>query len=206
MILTNKIDIISAGLAQLGQNRVQTDADPSRGNQIAQSMWDIVRRSRLASHPWRFAIREQLLTPINDPQDFENVSDFAYMFERPADALLIWGLSSRGAFRTYATQIGAREVNPYLVYIADIEAPALFAPFAEAMMYEVAAAAAIPLTSSVNKATHFQGLAARAWKNARLKDSMQGWAVSIPLDVILSQWPSARGGDGGSIDSALLVG
>lgn len=193
MILTSKVSIISAALVHLGENPIAADSDDSRGNRAAQAVYDIIRRSKLASHPWRFALKQQTLTPIADETDPES-TEFENMYQRPADALLIWGLTSQRKFRTYATQIGANDDDPKLIYIADVDAPSLFAPFVEALMYEIAAACAVTVTQSVNKAQYYKGLAKEAWRGARLKDSQQGWPVEIPLDIILNSWPTPRGG------------
>lgn len=194
MILTSKVDIVSGGLALLGQSPISSNEDTGRANQACQRVWDIIRRSRLAAHPWRFAITEQALTPISDETDPESANDYDDFYSRPADALLIWGLQSMERYSVYNSQIGTNASDPYLIYVRDIDAPSLFTPFAEAMMYEMAFAAAITATDSVNKANFFRGLADKQWKMARLKDSQQGWPLTIPLDRLLAAWPTARGG------------
>ena len=105
----------------------------------------------------------------------------------------MWGLTDMMPFGLYGDQLHTDNDPASLLFIADVDAPKLFAPFAEALSLEIAAAVAITLTESLTKAQYFKGLAKDAWRVARNRDSLQAWTATIPLQRILNAWPTARG-------------
>lgn len=195
MIPPSKVEIISTALVQLGQRPIGSLEDTSQGAVAARNVYDVIRRSRLASFPWRFAMREVLLTPLPDEVTRANENDYTYAYSLPSSPapLLIWGLQNMAPFGLYGNQVHANQTSPNLIYIADIDCPSLSAPFAEALALDIAAAIAITITEQLSKAQYFKSLALDAWKVARRADSQQAWLVSLPIDRVMGLWPSARG-------------
>lgn len=194
MLLATKTQIISAALVHLGQRPINSLKDQGIGTVAAKDVYDIFRRSRLASHPWRFAMREVSLTALAEETTPYSESPYDLAYSLPGDQLLVWGLADQMPFGLYGDQLHTDSDPANLIYIADVDAPDLFAPFTEALVYEIASAVAITLSESLSKAEYFKRLAQTAWRVARNRDSMQAWTLPIPLQRILNAWPTARGG------------
>ncbi len=61
-----KIDLCSMALLKLGENPIQSLTDDSAAAKLSRTLFKSVMDSLIASHPWRFAIREIELTKNTD--------------------------------------------------------------------------------------------------------------------------------------------
>ena len=85
--MTSKLKIINAAMLVLGHNSVKDIGDDSPVAVIAASnLYDIYYPSILSSGYWRFAIKQQELAQINNPDSFEG---WNYAYQIPVDFIAI---------------------------------------------------------------------------------------------------------------------
>ena len=62
-IMLTKIDLCSMALLKLGEQPIQSFSDDTATAQLARTLFEPISDALIASHPWRFAIRQLDLMP-----------------------------------------------------------------------------------------------------------------------------------------------
>lgn len=193
MIPRSKTDIISAALVRLGESPVASIDEIRTSVRQAVALYDGIRHALLA-YPWRFALREQQLTPLPAETVPNVVTPYSNGFALPGipGVLLPWGLTSRVPFGIYGNQLWCDDDDAYLIFVADLDAPELPPHFAVALETALAAALAIPVTESASKAEYLERQAIRQLRIARAADAQSSWTFSVPLHELMTRWPTPR--------------
>lgn len=190
MIPRNKVSIVSAALVRLGEAPIASLDETRTAVRQANALYDGIRMNMLA-YPWRFALREEQLTPLADetPPNIDTL--YAHGYTMPADVILTWGLASRVPFGVYGSQIWCDDNDAWLIYVKDVD-NLMPSYFAMALEMALTAALAIPITESSTKAQHFDRLAALEMRKARAVDAQSAWSLSVPLHELVLRWPTVR--------------
>lgn len=193
MIPRSKTDIVSAALVRIGESPIASIDEIRTPVRQAVALYDGLRHS-LLSYPWRFALREQQLTPLPVEETPNTTTLYRYGYSLPGipGVLIPWGLSDRTPYGIYGRQLWCDSDDATLIYVADLDAPDLPAHFAIALETALAAALAIPVTESVPKASYLERLADRQLRIARAVDAQSSWTLSIPLHELMMRWPTPR--------------
>lgn len=156
----------------------------------ANALYDGIRQSLLA-YPWRFALREEQLTPLPDETAANIETLYAHGYQLPQDVLMPWGLTSRVPYGIFGNQLWCDDNDAWLIFVEDVDT-LMPSYFALALEMALSAALAIPVTESQQKAQHFERLAALELRRAKAVDSQTSWSMSIPLHELIVRWPTAR--------------
>lgn len=149
------LDICNLALSRLGESPIaEIDANGSLPSRLCYMHYHPVRREVLCSNRWSFATVRTTLRSSEQPSGEDDRHQCRHSL--PTDCLRVLGVNSRSwTLRGRAVYAPAREIR--LMYIADVEDPALFDPlFIEALVLRLAWKLCIPL---VNSSTVRQALA-----------------------------------------------
>lgn len=64
--MLTKIDLCSMALLKLGEQPIQSFSDDCASAQLARTLFEPITDALIASHPWRFAVRQIDLVPDSD--------------------------------------------------------------------------------------------------------------------------------------------
>ena len=82
----SKVDICNNALRRLGQNTIVSLSEDSPQARLCNQIYDSVRDSLLAEHPWNFAMERASLAQLSSTPDF----GFDYEYQLPSDCLRVW--------------------------------------------------------------------------------------------------------------------
>lgn len=164
--------ICNRALQHLGAQRILDITDVSRNGKACASAYDSVRRSELRKHPWRFAMKRDVLAPLATTPAF----DFQYQFQMPADCLRI--IKPRDPYLDWEVEgrlILTNDTNTLqLRYIADVADPNTFdALFCEALALKMAEAMCEEITQSNTKKASIQAAYNDIIKEAKTTNAME---------------------------------
>lgn len=121
MAAPSVVDVCNSALQKLGAVSITALTDNSVNARECSRAFDGNRRSEIRKHPWRFAIKRQVLSPLATPPAF----DYLYQFQLPADCLRViqpndptleWVVEGRTILTNDSNVLNLR-------YLADIEDP-----------------------------------------------------------------------------------
>lgn len=165
------LTIINEALVRVGANPIASLDDASAQALAATNLFYSVSDELLADFPWTFALRERSLARFAERGD--RLLAGKYTFQLPSDSLRVLGLLCHTPFRLAGDQLYSDAEDARLVYIAKVAPSAWSAGFRQLVALELAAAFAITITDSSNRANLFYAEAARVRPRLRSLDSQQ---------------------------------
>lgn len=104
IVSQSMLSLMSAALVLCGEKPLQSTADPRYGAQVINALWDMVYETELQKNPWRFAMKKQALTQVNQ----QPINEWLYCFQIPTDCLLFhgfWGVGPDKLYDIYGDKI-----------------------------------------------------------------------------------------------------
>lgn len=175
----SELAIVNEALVRIGATPVASLSDLSAQSLAAANIFATVRDELLADFPWSFALREERLARLSTRG--ERLLSGRYTHQVPAEALRVLGLLCYTPYQMAGDQIYSDAKDANLVYIARVPVSAWSSSFVKLMALELAAAFAITITDSSNRADMFYREAARLRARARSLDSQQTPARVLDL-------------------------
>lgn len=179
--MTDQLSVVNEALVRLGVPPIASLSGPEAQSLALSTLYQTTIEELISDFPWSFAVREATLSELSiDPLDLR-VGGYQYVYQLPNDLLRVVGLRSYDRYRLSGDQLFANDREARLVYIA--EAPEQTWPpyFRQAAVMSLAAAAAISITDSSNRADLFYREAQRMRARARSLDSQQAPAEVFNL-------------------------
>lgn len=209
MSASSTTEIANLALAAIGHNEQisNLDTDTSTAADILRLQYPLRRKALLRAHPWNFAIRRATLAQLAATPNHK----WAHQYTLPVDCLRVlttsWeeqGYNSRDPYmsagmwdiggtpyRIEDSKLLCNETGVSIEYVADVTDPTLFdAMFTDALVYHLAAAICMPLTSNSAAMERLYQLAERKLSDARVHDAQEG----TPREIVDSNhWIHVRG-------------
>ena len=167
--MTSKVDIFSGASVAVGAGPV-IDVNEDTTQAIAlRARYDEVVETALTSHRWGFARRKKTLSKLTDPP----LNEYSAAFQIPAEALAIFRVRPDVKYsiqgREILTNAGSMD-SDYIARVSEGDFPGYFV---NALVSELAAQIAIPVTRDADIAEYYKSAALFAWRTARSIVSMQ---------------------------------
>ena len=182
-----KVKLINIALSRIGDAPIISLEEAKPQARKAVAFFNNSRRTMLRKHPWNFAIHEVELARLPDAPSFE----YAYAFQLPADYLRVVKIHNTRRHKVQGRNILTDETVCKLVYVRDIEDPALWdAAFADAFAWQLAADMSYGSTASASFHETSNVMARNAIREARHIDATED--VQDPMGGGYSDVYSAR--------------
>lgn len=187
MATNSDTQVCNRGLQKLGSARILDITDDSKNGRACRAAYDIVRRSELRKHYWRFAIKRVTLSPV---VGFTS-EDYTYAFQLPSDYLrMIKPRDPYNDIQLEGNRILTNLSNVFhLRYIADITDPTAFdVNFSEMLSCAMAIEMCEELTQSNSKKADIKD----DYKTAKSEAKMLNAFETIPAEPEDDSWLLAR--------------
>lgn len=150
------IDMASNALILLGDNPISDllGTEGSAGSQAAANLYEETYKAVLSTYPWSFALKEQYLSRLS--QTPEDITNYAYAFQIPADCIRIWKIMSWNRYTIVGPYIYSNERELLARYIYNVDETVLPAHVVKAIEYKLAAEFAVPVTEDTQKAQFYE--------------------------------------------------
>ncbi len=185
--MASDTSISNRALQKLGAARIVSLDDDTKNARACKACYEALRDSELRKHPWRFAIKRQILAPSATSPEF----DFTYQFNLPAGCLKIlkpqdpcldWQLEGRKILTNLSATLNLR-------FIDTITDPNLFdVNFCEMLSMMMAKEMCEEITQSTNKQASITEDYKTAKEEAKKSNAFE--TISIPIEE--SSWTLTR--------------
>lgn len=194
--------IINAALLEIGAEPLPSFSDATGLGDLVPTQYDLLRKARIESYPWRFALRTATLTSLGSSTHAAQ-SDYEYFYRLPETCLRTIGLLDpfHAPFERFGDEIHTMDhasgvLTVDILYIADVAIS--FAPteFCKALSKELAAELAVPIKEDRALKATLQQDAERWWQQARVHDAQssfhRGMSLTTRLLELTHGFPSSR--------------
>lgn len=171
--MSSDLAVVNEALVRIGVPPIASFSEQSAQALTAQTIYRNVVDELIADHPWYFALREVTLAKLEVDDEDRWYRGYKYVYQLPSDAMRILGLRSLDRYELAGDQLYTDDRHGDLVYIRQRGAEAWPPHFRRLAVFELAAAFAMTLTDSANRAQMMQNEAARYRPRARAIDSQQ---------------------------------
>lgn len=167
--MATSIDMASNALLLIGDDPISSFSDPGAGAQAAAAFYADTYAGILATHPWTFCLKEQLLSKLSQtPNDLTNYEN---AFQLPSDLIRVWKIMTHSNYDIVGSLVYSNEnelLCRYNYKVAETELPP---HIIKAIEYKLAAEFAIAVTEDENKAVFYERKYAAQVATARSIDS-----------------------------------
>lgn len=187
--MTSITSICNRALQILGAARILDITDDTRNGRACNACYNILRQSEIRKHRWRFAIKRDTLSPLNESDPH---GEFGYIFQLPSDCLKVlkperdpycdWQIEGRKLYTNQGNVLKLR-------YLSDVMDTAIFdVNFAEMLSAKMAEAMCEEITQSNTKKADANAL----YKEARTEAKRSNAFETIPAEMEADGWVLAR--------------
>lgn len=178
-------DLANMALSRIGERRISDFSENTPAAIACRENLELVRDSLLRAHQWNFAITRADLSQGPTP-----AFRWKYGYPVPADFLRLVTINGRDASKhpdDYDFESGViltNDAEALVKYVRRVVDPSLFDPmFIDVLVYRLAAAIALPITSDIQKRDSMEILAEERMKRATFVDAGERKAiVADPLE------------------------
>lgn len=194
--------IINAALLEIGAEPLPSFSDASGLGDLVPAQYELLRKARLESYPWRFALRTATLTSLGSSTHAPD-SDYDYFYNVRSDCLRMVGLLDPfyAPFERFGNEIhtdnhasGVLTID--VLYIADVAISFASSEFHKALAKELAAELAVPIKEDRALKATLQNDANLWWQMARVHDAQasfhRGMSLAGRLLELTHGFPSSR--------------
>lgn len=158
---------------RIGASPVPTlDAFEAQSITAAQ-LFGTISENALSNHPWSHALRSQRLSQLSIEDEDRRWHEYRYVYQLPNDRIRVLGLRDLAGFRLAGDQLFTDSEPAELVYIANVPPSTWPSYFTQLVVLECAAAFAISVTDSANRAQMYSMEARDQRSRAMAEDSQQ---------------------------------
>jgi len=174
------IDLCARALIKIGANTIASFTEGTAEAEVSASLYATVRDALLSAHPWNFAIDQARLSQLASPPK----ADFEYAFQLPVGCIRVLsaGAGGRGMglrYRVVGRELHTSSSEVTLTFVSRPDED-LFPPFfAMALIAQLAAEFAIPLTDSTSRWQALRKVAEEEFRRAKLIDAQEDTPAQI---------------------------
>ncbi|MCP5364897.1 MAG: hypothetical protein H6905_06695 [Hyphomicrobiales bacterium] len=174
------IDICARALIKIGANTITSFTEGTAEAEVSASLYPTIRDALLSAHPWNFAIDQaQLSRLVSAPK-----ADYDCAFQLPVNCIRVLsagaGRRSVGlSYRVIGRELHASTSDVTLTFVRR-PAEDVFPPFfTMALIAQLAAEFAIPLTDSTSRWQALRKAADEEFRRAKLIDAQEDTPAQI---------------------------
>lgn len=112
---SSKVEIANIALVGLRAAVINSFSDGTTEANAVDVIWDTVRQSELAKHPYNFAMKRASLNRLTTAPSF----GYAYQYQLPVDCLRVWRVEGNFDYRIEGNKILTDEESAKIVYVYD---------------------------------------------------------------------------------------
>ena len=161
------IALASNAMLLLGANTISSFTDGSSEAQVASNLYEHSYKFILASHRWRFAVKQEKLARLTKKPE----AVYDYQFQLPTDLLYLIRPIDSQRYEVYGDKIYSNSAEMVIEFVYTVDAGLLPSYFAKAMEYYLAFQFAVPITGDLAKASFFEEQYNKAIIKAKFLDS-----------------------------------
>ena len=170
---SSALSIVNQALVRIGASPVAT-LDAVEAQSIAASnLFGTVTRNLISQHPWSHALRSTPLSQLSVDENDRRWHEYRYVYQLPFDRVRVLGLRSLSSFRLAGDQLYTDAQPAELVYLQATDPQAWPDNFVQLAVLELAAAFAVSVTDSSNRAQMYMVEARQQRARAMAEDSQQ---------------------------------
>jgi hypothetical protein len=188
----NAIKICSAALQMLGAKAISSFTEGTDSANIADSLYQDVKKQTLLIYPWSFVYKKialaQLLTAPT--------TEYKYAYQLPGDRIgpprMVMTSATPGSgtirnYRIFGDQLLTDETTIYIDYPYDVQEYEMPVYFVQLMKYMMCWHLAMPITDQVEKSQYWQGVAVGTPADngrggyTRVATTMDGQGQPVPV-------------------------
>jgi hypothetical protein len=186
------IKICSAALQMLGAKAISSFTEGTDAANIADSLYQDVKKQTLLIYPWSFVYKKtQLSRLITTP-----TTEYKYEYQLPGDRIgpprMVMTSSSPGSptirnYRIFQDKLLTDEETIYIDYPYDVQEYEMPVYFVQLMKYMMSWHLAMPITDQTEKAQYWQGVAVGTQADngrggyTRVATTMDGQGQPVPV-------------------------
>jgi hypothetical protein len=186
------IKICSAALQMLGAKAISSFTEGTDAANIADSLYQDVKKQTLLIYPWSFVYKKtQLSRLITTP-----TTEYKYEYQLPGDRIgpprMVMTSSSPGSptirnYRIFQDKLLTDEETIYIDYPYDVQEYEMPVYFVQLMKYMMSWHLAMPITDQTEKAQYWQGVAVGTPADngrggyTRVATTMDGQGQPVPV-------------------------
>lgn len=114
---SSKVEIANIALVGLRAAVINSFSDGTTEANAVNVIWDTVRQSELAKHPYNFAMKRATLNRLVSTPAF----GYAYQYQLPVDCLRVWRVDGHYDYRIEGNKLLTDETSAKIVYVYDNE-------------------------------------------------------------------------------------
>ena len=138
------VALCARALLKLGAAPITSFTDDRTEATLATMLYASTRDALLVQYPWRFAVAQLALTPLQTPP----LSEFAYAFQLPADFLRALTVGQGATYRIVRNTLHANTPDVLLSYIYQPDESQFPPHFCQALVARLSAEFCLPLTEN----------------------------------------------------------
>lgn len=143
--MSSAVDICISALIKLGCDPIASLTEDNSRAKVCNARYSVLRDEMLRAHPWKFALKRVLLSPILDAPAFE----FENQFQLPSDCLRPWRVNQdKYDWTQEGDKILTNESEIQLVYISRVNESKFDSSFTELLATRIAMDICYKLTQS----------------------------------------------------------
>jgi hypothetical protein len=186
------IKICSAALQMLGAKAISSFTEGTDAANIADSLYQDVKKQTLLIYPWSFVYKKtQLSRLVTTP-----TTEYKYEYQLPGDRIgpprMVMTSSSPGSptirnYRIFQDKLLTDEETIYIDYPYDVQEYEMPVYFVQLMKYMMSWHLAMPITDQTEKAQYWQGVAVGTQADngrggyTRVATTMDGQGQPVPV-------------------------
>ena len=175
--MPSDIDMSSNALILIGDDPIASFSDPGAGAQAAANLYPETYRQVLSSHPWSFALKEQLLNQLAAQPD--DLTNYKFAYQLPSDMIRLWAIFPHSDYTIVGDLLYSNANELLGRYVFEQDETQLPPHFTKALEYRLASDFAQLITESTSKSEFFEKKYLQAIAMARTIDSQQKPQVPI---------------------------
>lgn len=152
----------------IGANPISSFSENTEGV-IASALYESTYSSLLASHRWRFATKQTLLSRLTEtPQN-----SYTYQYQLPSNLLTVIKTENMEDYEMYGDKIYSNSPSLSIDYIYRVDETLLPPYFEKTLEFLLAAQFAVPITDNTQRGALYETLYEKQLRRAKNIDSSQ---------------------------------
>lgn len=186
-----KLTICSDAMIMLGASPISSFAEATDASKAADRLYDDIRDTCIQQYPWSWSVKKVKLARL----DAAPINEWKYAYALPGDILgdplALFDSSAVGArprrdWEIYGTSIFCNHEQVWIDYQYRVDESRMPAYFVRMLKAAMAAAFAVPVTDSHQKADYYQAMAF-----GTLSDNMRGGLMRVAMNIDGGKPPQA---------------
>lgn len=181
-----ELELCNAAILRLGSTPIDSLDDNNKRAKLCKIEYPRVKADILANHPWRFALKREILSDDNGPDEF---GVWGNSFDLPSDYYRVYRVDMiQPEYTIEGNILYANSATVNLQYMADVDEDDFRSYFNEVIILKLSLDLSYNLIQSNEVTARLQEQYERALANARTYNAQE----ASPHDFVISDWRNSR--------------